>query len=168
MYIYSIYFNCVYIWQKISFTHLPLLEIFLLAISSVNVNIHRINIIQTEYPKIPIIGFSKGAGIFYGKYIEETGIDGVGLDSSITIDYVKNLNKKVTLQGNLDPTILFASQEQIKFSVMKILDSAKDIPFIFNLGHGILPKTPIENVEYLVKLIRDYKRWKKLRWYYLT
>ncbi|MGV2432132.1 MAG UNVERIFIED_CONTAM: hypothetical protein LVQ98_01755 [Rickettsiaceae bacterium] len=72
------------------------------------------------------------------------------------MDEAKNLQKHVIVQGNLDPTILLSSKENIKIAAENILDNLSEKNFIFNLGHGILPETPIENVEFLVNLVRNY------------
>ena len=68
----------------------------------------------------------------------------------------------VTLQGNLDPCALFASAPEVRKRVTAILEDMKDDPrFVFNLGHGILPKTPPENAREIVRTIRDFygKSW---------
>ena len=63
---------------------------------------------------------------------------------------------KIPVQGGLDPKILLTDQENIKKEALKYLDIFKDHPYIFNLGHGILPETKPEMVEFLIKTIRDY------------
>ena len=84
----------------------------------------------------------------------------------ISIDY--NINPKeilkfvkIPVQGGLDPKILLTNKETLKKETIKYLEIFKDHPYIFNLGHGILPETNPEIVEYLVQTVKDYK-WKKL------
>ena len=62
----------------------------------------------------------------------------------------------IPIQGGLDPRILLTDKNRVKKETKKILDMFKDHPYIFNLGHGVLPKTKPSMVEYLVKLVKDY------------
>ncbi|MFN7037955.1 MAG: uroporphyrinogen decarboxylase [Alphaproteobacteria bacterium] len=117
-----------------------------------------VNHLKDKYPHIPIIGFPKNSGMFYKKYIDFIKPDGLSVDSSLPLEYLSSLGKEVTLQGNLDPAILFTDKKTIEKQVYKILAATKHNPFIFNLGHGILPKTPIENVEFLLEIIRKYEK----------
>jgi len=112
--------------------------------------------VKAAYPEIPIIGFPKGAGDKLSAYVRETAVDAIGLDE--TIDPVlahKNLPEGLPVQGNLDPLVLIAGGEVLEQSARHILDVFQDRPHIFNLGHGILPDTPIEHVEKLLKIVRD-------------
>ncbi|MFK7843335.1 MAG: uroporphyrinogen decarboxylase [Sphingorhabdus sp.] len=112
--------------------------------------------IKAVHPDLPIIGFPKGAGAKLVAYANETGADAIGLDE--TVDPVwahKNLPAELPLQGNLDPLALIAGGEALEKSARHILDIFGDRPHIFNLGHGILPDTPIEHVEKLLTLIRQ-------------
>jgi len=65
-------------------------------------------------------------------------------------------NIKIPIQGGLDPKILLTNKEQVKKETLKYLNIFKDHPYIFNLGHGILPETNPDMVEYLVKTVKDY------------
>ena len=114
--------------------------------------------LKEKYASVPIIGFPRGSGYNYEKYIELTGIDGVGVDQFIPLAEMKKWQKNIVVQGNLDPVILLGSKENIASSVDEILSGLDDKNFIFNLGHGILPITPIENVEYLVNYVRNHKK----------
>lgn len=112
--------------------------------------------VKSVYPDVPIIGFPKGAGDKLPAYARETGADAIGLDE--TVDPVlahKNLPEGLPVQGNLDPLALIAGGEALEKSTRYILDVFQDRPHIFNLGHGILPDTPIEHVEKLLKIVRD-------------
>lgn len=112
--------------------------------------------IRLERPGIPIIGFPRGCGINYKKFVIETKVDGISIDQFIPFDWaIKHLSPYCTIQGNLDPAVLIQGGTLLEHEVKKILSKSKDIPFIFNLGHGILPQTPINNVIELLNLIRN-------------
>ncbi|MEW6418304.1 MAG: uroporphyrinogen decarboxylase [Nitrospirota bacterium] len=107
--------------------------------------------------KIPIIYFVNDcAGIL--KEIRKSGADVIGIDWRIDIgDAIKKLGKKVVVQGNLDPCALFLPREKIEERVKDILwkgEAAKG--HIFNLGHGILPETPVENAIAMVEAVHKY------------
>ncbi len=107
-------------------------------------------------PDIPVIGFPRGAGIKYLDYIKKTKVDCISLDTTLPLGWVRdNLQNKICVQGNLDPQILLAGGFAMEKAVDHILETLNDRPFIFNLGHGIIKETPIENVEKLIKLIRN-------------
>ena len=114
--------------------------------------------LKEKHPSVPIIGFPRGSGYSYEKYIKLTGIDGVGVDQFIPLNEMKKWQKNIVVQGNLDPVVLLGSKENTAYSVDKILSGLDNKNFIFNLGHGILPTTPVENVEYLVNYIRNYQK----------
>lgn len=111
--------------------------------------------IRTKHPNIPIIGFPKGAGGKLIAYACETGIDAIGLDETVDPVWANAaLPKDMPVQGNLDPLALIAGGEELRRATQHILDSFSNRPHIFNLGHGILPDTPIANVEALVGHLR--------------
>ncbi len=113
--------------------------------------------IKQARPGIPVIGFPRGAGALYLPFVEQTGVDAVSLDTGIPLDWaVKTLQPKVTLQGNLDPVMLIAGGAALDSAIERILSICSKGPFIFNLGHGILPSTPPENV---ARLIEKVKAW---------
>lgn len=121
--------------------------------------------IKEKYPHIPIIGFPKGSGYNYDKYIaklaskdNQSGIDGISVDQFTPVSQMKKWQKEIIVQGNLDPVILLGKKDNIKRSVDEILMNIEHNNFIFNLGHGIMPTTPPENVEYLVNYVREFKR----------
>lgn len=112
---------------------------------------------KIRHPNVPVIGFPKGAGGKIGGYARETGVDAVGLDE--TVDPVwaaAELPPGLPVQGNLDPLALIAGGEALEKGVARIISAFEDRPHIFNLGHGILPDTPIPHVEYLLKLVREH------------
>ena len=111
--------------------------------------------LKARHPETPIIGFPKGAGGKLPAYARETGVDAIGLDE--TVDPVwaaANLPDGMPVQGNLDPLALIAGGEALETAVGRILSSLAGRPHIFNLGHGILPDTPISHVEQLLQLVR--------------
>lgn len=102
-----------------------------------------------------IIGFPKGAGGKLAAYAEGTGVDALGLDETVDPHWAnRELPKGLPVQGNLDPLALIAGGEVLKDAVNNILTAFEERPHIFNLGHGILQDTPIENVEMLLNLVR--------------
>lgn len=116
--------------------------------------------VKAEFPDIPILGFPRGAGPLYAEYVQQTGVDGVGLDSSVDLAWAaEELQGRCTVQGNLDPQLLVAGGVEMRVRTEHILEKLADGPFVFNLGHGIVPETPAGNVEELAQLIKD---WRKL------
>ena len=113
--------------------------------------------IKKVFPKVLIITFPKGAGLLYEKFIKEVQTDILAVDQMIPLEKMKQWSDKVIVQGNLDPVVLLTNREIIKEKTYKILSTMKGKNFIFNLGHGILPETPLENIEFLVECIRSYK-----------
>ncbi|WP_342270072.1 uroporphyrinogen decarboxylase [Rickettsia endosymbiont of Orchestes rusci] len=113
--------------------------------------------IRKYFPNIPIIGFPKNSGWLYEKYIAETAIDIIACDQYVPLEIMKSWSNKIIVQGNLDPIVLLTDKDIIKEKVNKILSNFNGKKFIFNLGHGIMPETPPENVEFLVNYVRDFK-----------
>lgn len=111
--------------------------------------------VKVKVPHIPVIGFPRGAGVGAERYAKETGVDAVSCDTSQPLAWVREkLQTLVAVQGNLDPLLLVAGGPQLDRRVEAILAALGSGPFIFNLGHGILPETPIEYVERLVSLVK--------------
>lgn len=111
--------------------------------------------VKAVYPDIPIIGFPKGAAMHYRAYAEQTGIDGLALDTIVCTKYAaKYLQPVKPVQGNLDPMRLRGGGEGLDKAVRKILRDFSGGPHIFNLGHGIHKDTTIEHVEQVLKIIR--------------
>lgn len=106
--------------------------------------------------KVPVIMFAKGVHYHLNK-LADSGADVLGLDWTMNIGEVrKQVGDRVALQGNLDPTILYAGHEKIKYEARKILQSfGKGSGHIFNLGHGILPDVPPENLKALVDFVKE-------------
>jgi uroporphyrinogen decarboxylase len=111
--------------------------------------------VRQAVPNAPIIGFPRGANpAQLHLYAEQTKVDGISLDPSIDLSWaVEELG--VVAQGNLDPLALIAGGAALEDAVAAILAATKGKPFVFNLGHGILPPTPIDHVHKLIELIRS-------------
>ncbi len=111
--------------------------------------------LREKYPHVPIIGFPRGAGPLYQRYVEKVGIQGVSVDETMDVAWVKeHLQPHVTVQGNVDSLALIAGGDVLERQVDQLLQSWSDGPFIFNLGHGIQPTTPVAHVERLIELVR--------------
>jgi len=112
--------------------------------------------VKSEHPTVPIIGFPRGAGGAALWYVSETGVDGIGCDTAMPPYMMAEAfdDEPVVIQGNLDPLLLVAGGEPLEERTREILDRMRGKPFIFNLGHGIVPQTPPENVGRLVEIVR--------------
>lgn len=108
---------------------------------------------------VPVVFFATGvAGLM--PRLAELEVDAFGADWRVSLPQARDLiGRKVPLQGNLDPQILTGPWEYVEKSAKAILSEARDLPaHVFNLGHGILPHTPVENVERLVALVKEHSR----------
>jgi uroporphyrinogen decarboxylase len=103
----------------------------------------------------PVIVFAKGVSSY--KNLAELKCDSLGVDWSRNIGDVRaEINGSKALQGNLDPTVLFAPKEKIREETERVLQSyGKGAGHVFNLGHGITPKTPVENTKYFVNCVKE-------------
>ena len=111
--------------------------------------------LRTRHPRIPVIGFAKGAGGKLGAYARETKVSAIGLDETVDpVWAMKQLPQTVAVQGNLDPLALIAGGTSLEIAVKRILDAVDGRAHIFNLGHGILQDTPIAHVEQLIALVK--------------
>jgi uroporphyrinogen decarboxylase len=91
-----------------------------------------------------------------GSYAAQTGVNGVGLDTAIPVEWANStLPKDLVVQGNLDPLRLIAGGDAMDDRIVEIKSAFKNRPHIFNLGHGVTPQTPIQNVERAVNKIRE-------------
>lgn len=114
--------------------------------------------VKAVAPDVPVIGFPRGAGVLAESYVRETGVDAVGLDSSVSLTWAaERLQPICAVQGNLDPVLLLSGGKPMQEAAHRILNAFADGPFIFNLGHGILPTTPPENVADLVNCVRGWR-----------
>jgi uroporphyrinogen decarboxylase len=102
-----------------------------------------------------IIGFPRGAGTELPRYLEAVPVDAVGLDWMTELGFAReHIQPRRTVQGNLDPLVLLAGGAALDRATDAILEAFGSGPFIFNLGHGVLPDTPLSHVERLVARVR--------------
>ncbi len=112
--------------------------------------------VRAEVPNAAIIGFPRGAAGLVGAYAQKTGVNAIGLDYAMPVGFADAaLPKGLTVQGNLDPLRLVAGGDQMRERVDQILSGFAQRPHIFNLGHGIVPETPIAHVEALVRQVKE-------------
>jgi uroporphyrinogen decarboxylase len=111
--------------------------------------------LKALHPDTPIIGFPKGAGGKLPAYARETGVDALGLDETVDPEWANtHVPEGMPVQGNLDPLALIAGGAALDDAIDRVLAAFADRPHIFNLGHGILPDTPIAHVEQLLARVR--------------
>jgi uroporphyrinogen decarboxylase len=111
--------------------------------------------VRAQMPGAKVIGFPRGAGTLLARYVGEIPVNAVGLDWTVDRDFVRErVQTRVAVQGNLDPLVLVAGGTGLDRGVAAVLDAFAGGPFIFNLGHGIVPETPIAHVEAMLKRIR--------------
>ena len=96
---------------------------------------------------VPFIGFPRGCGSLAEVYARGAGVDVVGLDVTASAEQGKRLQETVAIQGNLDPLLLRAGGEALDRRVDQLLEQWGPSRYIFNLGHGVIPDTPIANIE---------------------
>ncbi|WP_100961972.1 uroporphyrinogen decarboxylase [Bosea sp. FBZP-16] len=114
-----------------------------------------VDLVRGRHPQAKIIGFPRGAGAGIPAYVRDTGIDAVGLETEIERSFVREaIQPLVPVQGHLDPQLLRAGGPELDREIEAIRAAFGGGPFVFNLGHGILPDTPIAHVERLVELVR--------------
>lgn len=114
--------------------------------------------VRKVHPDVPIIGFPKGAGSLYAGYREKTGVTALGLDWSVPFSQARELQRQGAVQGNLDTMRLVAGGRALDEGVDAILSELGSGPLVFNLGHGIVPETPIEHVQAMLDRVRGASR----------
>ena len=117
---------------------------------------HTRSVIQNITPGVPVIHFGTGTGTLL-ELMREAGGDVIGLDWRVRLDEGwKRVGYDRAVMGNLDPIVLFANQDQLRLQAKRILQQAEGRPgHLFNLGHGILPETPVENVIAMVEMVHE-------------
>lgn len=110
--------------------------------------------VRESVPEARIIGFPKGVGGFLDGYAAATGVDAVGLDWAIPARYARHIQTQSPVQGNLDPKRVIAGGRALDEGVDGVIETLGDGPLIFNLGHGVTPDTPPENVARMVERVR--------------
>lgn len=111
--------------------------------------------VRAQYPQVPIIGFPRAIGTDLVRYAERTGVQCVGLDWSVDLQWVDdNLPAGFPVQGNLDPLLLFAGGDAMRMAAQNILRALDKRPLIFNLGHGVMQFTAPEHVGQLLEVVK--------------
>jgi uroporphyrinogen decarboxylase len=111
--------------------------------------------VREAIPQARIIGFPRGAGTMLPRYAAETGVSAVGLDWMIDPVFAREqVQSRLPVQGNLDPLALVAGGSALERAVDLTMEAFAGGPFIFNLGHGIVPETPIAHVEQMLARVR--------------
>jgi len=112
--------------------------------------------VRAEIPEAKIIGFPRGAGASLADYMNDVVVNAVSIDWTAEPAFVRqHVQSKAAVQGNLDPLVLLAGGAALDLAIEEILENFSTGPFIFNLGHGILPETPIAHVEQTLRRVRN-------------
>jgi uroporphyrinogen decarboxylase len=114
--------------------------------------------VRRQIPDAKIIGFPRGAGASLPDYVDATGVDAVSIDWTAEPSLIRaRVQSRVAVQGNLDPLALIAGGAALDRAIDDVLENYASGRLIFNLGHGILPETPIAHVEQMIARVRAYK-----------
>ena len=117
--------------------------------------LHIVRTLKGLHPAVPIIAFPRGAGLHYRSFVDAVPIDGLSLDTAAPAAQVRCELPGLCLQGNLDPVALLTGGAGLRRETEKIVRALATGPFIFNLGHGVLPDTDPEEVAALVAFVRS-------------
>jgi uroporphyrinogen decarboxylase len=110
--------------------------------------------LKEKHPQIPVIWFPRGAGAMYAQCAEAGAFNALSLDTSVPMGFALQLQSRIAIQGNLDPRYLVTGGDALQREAERLLSSLAEGPYIFNLGHGIVPETPPAHVEALVRLVQ--------------
>ena len=111
--------------------------------------------LRQQHPRVPIIGFPRGAGLLYAEYAQVTGVDAVGLDAAVPAEWAAAaLQQDCAVQGNLDNYLLKVGGAALDRATEHLVAVLGKGPFVFNLGHGVLPDTPPEHVGRVAERLR--------------
>lgn len=114
-----------------------------------------VSAVRESIPHAKIVGFPRGAGTNLARYVDMLAIDAIGLDWMVSLDHARDvIQRQRPVQGNLDPLALLVGGDALDRSIDAILAALSGGPFIFNLGHGIVPETPVVHVERMLKRVR--------------
>lgn len=114
--------------------------------------------VKSKHPDVPIIVFPNRAAFYYERIAKESGADAVSIDATVPLGYARDvLQKSVCVQGNLDPIMLVQGGQPMSDAAQQILDALGRGPFVFNLGHGIVPQTPPDHVAALVEEVHNWR-----------
>lgn len=111
--------------------------------------------IKADHPDVPVIAFPRGAALYLAELAAASEIDAIGIDYSTDPKWAADaIQPHATVQGNLDPILLLAGGPELAHGIEAIVAAFRQGPHVFNLGHGILPETPLEHVESVVEVVR--------------
>jgi len=113
--------------------------------------------LNARHPEVPIIAFPRGAGVRYRSYAQAVPVDGLSLDTTVSLAWAREALPDVCLQGNLDPAALLAGGVVACREARRIVAALGERPFVFNLGHGVLPQTDPAAVAALVDYVRSVR-----------
>ncbi|HEY1258171.1 MAG TPA: uroporphyrinogen decarboxylase [Stellaceae bacterium] len=112
--------------------------------------------LKSHFPQVPVIGFPRGAGLFYERYRAQTGVDALGLDTTVPSGFAaERLQPQGPVQGNLDPALLVVGGAVLRAAVGELRRGLGGGPWVFNLGHGVPMHTPPDNVTLLAALLAE-------------
>ena len=114
--------------------------------------------VRARHPRIPIIAFPRAIGPAMLMYRRPDAFTALSIDTGIGAHWAaQELQPHICLQGNLDPLMLVAGGVALEREATRILDKLGHGSFVFNLGHGVVPQTPPDNVAQLVEIVRNWK-----------
>src|SRR5690606_29052649 len=107
---------------------------------------------------VPVISFWKGSSVFAAT-MAEANPDVVAIDWNADIKYVKQMRRKgIAIQGNIDPFVMYADKQVITDKILQLFERMRgEDGFIFNLGHGIMPDIPFDNVKHAINLVKEFR-----------
>lgn len=119
-----------------------------------------VNMLREKHPTIPLIGFAKGANSNLATYAKQTGVNAIGVDqfTPMEVAIAARAHAKQAVQGNLDPLLIASNKDEALRQTEVILRKLKNTPSVFNLGHGFIPSTPIENVAAVSNFVKAWQR----------
>ena len=113
--------------------------------------------VRAVHPEAVIIGFPRGVGPLYEKFVTQTGVNAVSIDYNMSVTWARDhIQPHVCVQGNIDPQVLVAGGDILNSEIDRIVSTLNDGPYVVNLGHGIVPETPPEHVAQLVDRIKNW------------
>ncbi len=129
---------------------------------------HLVELVRQTYPDVPIIGFPRGCGPSYRDFALRTGVDAVSFDTAVDPSWIAEIARaratpgkpQFAIQGNLDPLAVVAGGAVLDEAVDRIMDTLSGGPFVFNLGHGLVPETPPEHVQRVIDRVRGHNERK--------
>ncbi len=112
--------------------------------------------LRAQHPSVPVIGFPRNIGAHAHEFVQKTKVSALSLSTNDAPQALQQLAPNVVVQGGLDPAALVAGGQALETKTRQLLSAARGRPYIFNLGHGIVPQTPPGNVARLVEIVREW------------